>query len=146
MQQNRYSKHDEMMCNISCMFNSWSGIRNQYCCLFMRAQDSQWFKSCLSTTVAVCQAISQALSLEAHTRIHPYHPPSLTTYPALCVVSALIALPFLSLFFTSIFAHLTLSQLHPHILLYRSSFIFTYIWTTIYLLSNLSLFYHPSPT
>lgn len=134
------------MCNVGCTFDSRSGIRNQCCCPFIRTQDSQWFKSCLSTTLAVCQVISQALSLEFRDT-HPFIPPALHTSPSIqpSALSLLSLLCPLSLFFTSIFAHLNLSQLQPHILLYLSSFIFTHIWTTICLFSFLSVFFQAFP-
>lgn len=105
------------MWNTGWTFDSRSGIRNQYCCLSVWTQDSQWFKSCLSTTLAVCQVISQALSLEFRgthtftfipTALHPS--PSIQPY-ALFLLSLLC--PF-SLFSSHLSLHTSITATSSH--------------------------------
>lgn len=125
------------------IWGHWSKISSVV--LLIRDQDSQWFKSCLSTTLSVCQVISQPLRLEFRdTRLSI--PPALHPSPSiqpLCIVSPFIALP--SRFFShpSRYASIYHNSIRTSASI-ASSFIFARVWTAIYLFSSLpELFLHP---
>lgn len=121
----------------------WSKISSVV--LLIRDQDSQWFRSCLSITLSVCQVISQPLRLEfidTHLSIPPTLHPSPSIRP-LCIVSPLVALP--SRFFShpSRYATIYHNSIRTSASI-ASSFIFARVWAAIYLFSSLpELFLHP---